>query len=234
METTKNRTAAGEWHGRPARERQAPQHTGRMPVPLQTRGAMLLAFLSALVTCGCTLLPKAEADPTKFFVLSTSPAVAPRPPDGAPTVVLRSIELASYLKSRPILVRRGGNEIEFREFARWGEPLELGVARLLREELLASGTVGAVVNHGSRAAPAGELVELQVRVLACEGAADGNVLFRAVWEITKVSEKREAGLRGDYRASDLRWDGKNEAELAAKLSEAIAGLAAEIATALKR
>ena len=149
-------------------------------------------------------------------------------------MVLRPVELASYLKSRPILVRRGGNEIEFREFARWGEPLELGVARLLREELLASGTVIAVVNHSSRATHAAETIELHVRVLACEGAADGNVLFRAVWDLTKSGEKKEAGLRGDYRASDLRWDGKDEAQLAAKLSEAVAGLAAEIAAALKK
>ena len=41
-------------------------------------------------------------------------------------------------------------------------------------------------------------------------------------------------IRGDYRARDQRWDGKNEAALAAELSKAVSALAAEIAAALPK
>ncbi len=112
----------------------------------------LLSSISGLLTLsGCNILPEAQADPTRFFVLST-PAVAPLgSPAKGPTVHLRPVELASYIKAKPIIVRRGDNEIEFREYARWGEPLELGIGRVLREELLARGAARAVLISGLRA-----------------------------------------------------------------------------------
>jgi hypothetical protein len=188
--------------------------------------AAALAFAA-----GCSILPVAQPDPTRYYVLSPVANATPSA-EASPTIVLRPVELASYLRSRPMLVRRGGNEIEFREYARWGEPLELGITRVLREELLAKGP--AVVLGGARASSAHHDLELNVRVLACEGAANGEVLFRAVWELAKAGEKHETIARGDYRASGLQWDGKSETMLAERLSEAIAGLAGEIAGALKK
>ena len=133
-------------------------------------------------------------------------------------------------------MRRGNNEIEFREFARWGEPLELGIERVLREELIARGAAGAVMATSARRDKVTYDYQLTVRVLACEGAGGGGVVFRAVWELTP--EKKEANpgtaASGDFRPADLRWDGKTEASLAAQLSQAVAGLAAEIAAALGR
>ena len=49
-----------------------------------------------------------------------------------------------------MIVRRGKNEIEFREFAQWGEPLDLGIGRVLREELVARGAASAVQGAGMR------------------------------------------------------------------------------------
>lgn len=196
---------------------------------------------AALALGGCLSvpIPQAEADPARFYVLSTTGAAAPvSPPEGAPGVHLQSVEVASYLRSRPMIVRRGNNEIQFREFARWGEPLELGVERVLREELLARGAASHVVTGGLRPPNMRFDYTASVRVLACEGGADGSVLFRAAWEV--VPERREgadAGAtpkRGEFRPTDLRWDGKTEGSLAAQLSAAVAGLAGEIATAMKR
>ena len=102
---------------------------------------------------GCAL-PQAQSDPTRFYVLSTDAVPAPPASNGngsAHSVLyVREVELAGYLRSRPLIVRRGENEIEFREFALWGEPLDLGIARVLREELLASGVVKVVVTSPAR------------------------------------------------------------------------------------
>ena len=193
-----------------------------------------------MLVAGCSIpIPQAAADPTKFFVLSTAavppPARAAGTPAAGAIVHLREVEIASYLRARPLVVRHGENQIEFREFARWGEPLEQGIARVLREELLASGAAAAVVAPGLRAARLAPSGELSVRVLACEGAADGAVNFRATWELLAVGgAKPEIIARGDYRAPGLRWDEKSEAQLVARLSEAVAGLAAEISAALKK
>lgn len=194
--------------------------------------SLLLPVAGLLLAAGCSL-PQPQADPTRFYVLSNVIASVP-PQAGAPVVHLRPVELANYLRARPLVVRRGDNEIEFREFARWGEPLEMGIARVLREELLARGAARAVLAAGVRREHASDELNLTVRVRACEGNVNGSVTFRAIWELSSATEKDNVIAGGDYRAGDLRWDGKSEASLAAKLSEAVAGLAAEISAALPK
>lgn len=193
------------------------------------------AVLSLLAFAACSIpIPQAETDPTRYYLLAAS-ATAPTPAAAnAPTVHLRAIDLANYLRARPLIVRRGDNEIQFREFARWGEPLDLGLGRVLREELLARGAVSAVVAPGLRAGLASYTHELSVRVLACEGGADGTVIFRAVWEISTTGAQPTVAARGDYRAADLRWDAQGEGSLAAQLSVAVAGLATEISAAFRK
>jgi uncharacterized lipoprotein YmbA len=184
------------------------------------------------VLAGCSL-PQAQPDPTRFYLLST-PAVGAAAGVKGPAVHLRPVELASYIKSKPMIVRRGDNEIEFREYARWGEPLEQGIGRVLREELLARGAAGAVLASGLRTVGVDYDYELTVRVLACEGGAGGAVFFRAAWELSTASATPKVVAQGDFRPADLRWDGKTEGSLAAQLSAAVAGLSAEIAAALKK
>lgn len=195
----------------------------------------VFAALSILAFAACSIpIPQAETDPTRYYLLGAS-ATPPTPPAAnAPVVHLRAIDLANYLRARPLIVRRGDNEIQFREFARWGEPLDLGLGRVLREELLARGAVGAVVAPGLRAGPASTTHDLAVRVLACEGGADGTVIFRAAWEISTTSAQPAVVARGDYRAADLHWDAQGEGSLAAQLSVAVAGLATEISAALRK
>jgi uncharacterized lipoprotein YmbA len=196
----------------------------------------LLSSVACLLSiAGCNLVPEAQTDPTRFYVLST-PAVASAVEAGtkAPAIHLRPVELASYIKSKPMIVRRGDNEIEFREYARWGEPLELGIGRVLREELLARGAAGAVLAAGMRAVDVDYDYQLTVRVLACEGTADGAVLFRAVWELSTAGVAPKLVAHGDFHPTDFKWDGKSESALAAKLSDAVAALSGEIAAALAK
>src|SRR6187431_743162 len=133
--------------------------------------SLLVALVSALGAAllgGCSILPESGSDPARFYLLDApTGAAAPRP--DAPSVQIRSIELASYLRGRPIIVRRGDNEIEFRDFARWGEPLEHGVARVIREELFARGAAGAVQVPGGRRDSGQADYAVTVKILACEG-----------------------------------------------------------------
>jgi uncharacterized protein len=210
----------------------------RQPCPQRFRRQLLLAGTAAgiLLVAGCSLpLPQAQSDPTRFYILSTPNAATPVVSDSRrPAVHLRQVEIANYLRARPMIVRRGENEIEFRDFSRWGEPLEIGIGRVLREELLAQGAAGVVMIPGLRAPHVEYDYGLVVRVLACEGAAGGGVLFRAVWELSTAGATPKPVAQGDYRAADLRWDGQNEATLAAALSQAVRGLGAEIASAIRK
>lgn len=186
---------------------------------------------SLLATClwlaGCNLVPAPQADPTRFYVLAAStPTPAATPATRA--LHLRPVEVANYLRGRPLVVRRGEHEVQFRDFARWGEPLEEGVARVLREEWLARGAA-AVVSTGSLRSgrPAAE-AEISVRLLACEGGVDGTATVAAAWDVRGPDGL--AVLRsGVFRSQGLRWDGRNEASLAAALSQGVSALAAEVA-----
>jgi uncharacterized lipoprotein YmbA len=175
------------------------------------RAALTVAMLPF---AGCTLFPEARPDPTRFFIL---PAEVGATTSVAMALTLRPVEVAAYLRNRPMVVRRGASEIEFREHARWGEPLEHGLARVLSAGLRA---------RGVSAVPAGAAAPvLAVRVLACEGAADGSVIFRAAWELTGGASR----VTGDFSASGLRWDVKSEASLAIQLGAAALALADDIA-----
>jgi hypothetical protein len=194
---------------------------------------VLLAAGGLLVLGGCNIVPEAQTDPTRFFVLSV-PGVETIAAAKPGVVHLRPVELASYIKSKPMIVRRSNNEIEFREYARWGEPLEFGVARVLREELLARGAASDVLATGLRAVEVDYDYELTVHVLACEGGADGEVYFRATWSLSTTGAGAAVVSHGDFRATGLKWDGKSEASLASELSQAVAALSGEIATALAK
>lgn len=203
--------------------------------------AGIAALLGALWLSGCISvpLPKAEADPTRFYVLRAA-AATPTGAAGTARVYLQPVELAAYLRSRPLIVRAGEHEIQFRDFARWGEGLEAGVARVVRESLLGRGAAADVTLGAGRAPADGMGVVLSIRVLACEGTADGGVRFRAGWTLQAAAAPGAAGTagtilgRGDFQAAELRWDGKTEAALVAQLSAAVDALAGEIAAALPR
>jgi uncharacterized lipoprotein YmbA len=185
---------------------------------MNPRVFLLVSLLAAAAAgAGCSLLPAPKPDPTRFFVLAAEPG-ASAPARGA--VALRPVELAAYLRQPALVVRRGGHEVTFREAARWGEPLEQGVTRVLGENLRRLGLVPA--NRGGEA----DAAILVVRVLAAEGTASGGVEFRAAWELTR---RGAAPVGGECRAPGLTWDGRDEAGLAGSLSAAVAGLAAEIA-----
>lgn len=202
------------------------------------RASVALVFgLTMAALAGCSLLPAPQSDPTRFYVLSppvSRPASVGGVEGKGPTIHLRPIELATYIKAKPIIVRHGDNEVEFRDYARWGEPLERGIGRVLREELVARGAAGAVLLSGLRVFNVNYDYELAVRVLACEGQADGTVIFRAAWELSTTGASPRIVARGEFQPTDLKWDGKNESSLVSGLSTAVAGLAGEIAAGLKK
>ncbi len=188
-------------------------------------------LLALCLLAGCSL-PTAQPDPTRFYVLSSAVPAATEAAAKGTSVQLRPIDLASYLKSKPMIVRRGDNEIQFREYARWGETLELGIARVLREELLAHGAASTVLAAGLRALNTDCDYELNVRVLECEGTTEGGVKFRAVWELTTTGATPKVAAHGDFRSERLKWDGKNEAALAQQLSKAVSELGGAIEVGL--
>lgn len=199
------------------------------------------AALGLAVLAGCNL-PTAQPDPTRFYLLSapgTAPAAA-AVADGAraATLGLCRIELPAYLRSPAVVLRPGGTEVVRVRDARWAEPLEQGIARLLRETLPTQPGVRAVVAYPAPQAALPQY-EVSVRVLACEGIAgpEGRrARFAAAWEIRATAAGAGAApvATGVFESATAEWPEGDYAALTAKLGEAVAALGRELAAALPK
>jgi uncharacterized lipoprotein YmbA len=199
-------------------------------------GICLLApVVCLLASCN---LPQFQAQPdaTRYFLLTSTDL---RPETSAPAAVkhwvvgVRAVDLSAYLHTKAFAIRSHANEVAFLDFTRWAEPLDQGIARVLAEDLEASGNVARVVSAPFRTDELRDF-EVGVRVTACEGTADGDARFTAAWRIVAPGVTGGAVAEGSYVAAGLRWDGRDHAQLAARLSEAVAGLSRDIAAALPK
>jgi uncharacterized lipoprotein YmbA len=185
---------------------------------------LLLPLVSMALLAGCSLLPAPRPDPTRHFLLEgATPAAAPAP--GAPRVGLRRVEVPAYLRGRAMVVRAGGNETRALPEARWAEPFESGLARVLRDRLAA----GVAVHAYPFPAMVERDYDVSVVVTAAEGGDDG-VRFAATFEVVRPADGAVVARRA-FVAPVSAWEG-DPARLAAQLSVAAAALATEVLGAL--
>jgi uncharacterized lipoprotein YmbA len=196
--------------------------------------AWALMAVTATVLGGCQLLPPGAVDTTRFFVLSASPLPATEPtvarPSGGLQIGLRPVELPAYLRAtKSMVVRDGANEIRYQDYARWAEPLESGVNRVLMEKLQASPAVAGVDAHPLRGDVARDYL-VTIRILRCEGVTGeaASVRFAASYEIAPVAGAEGVTRSRTYMAPDRPWDGKDFNALASLLSDAVNGLGDQI------
>jgi uncharacterized protein len=183
----------------------------------------------ALLLGGCSgLIPSPQTDPTRYFVL-TGPPPAPAAASGSLRLGLRKVELSAYLKSPDMIVRQGTNELVLQDYARWGEPLDAGIARLLQERLQAAGGVGRVYLQPFPLDTDRDY-DVAVTVLSCEGTGRG-ARFAATFEITRSGDAHLVARR-TFVAPDAAWNGKDFAELASLLSADVSALGQEMIGAL--
>lgn len=190
------------------------------------------SIISALLTgaaflAGCNLLPEAQADRARFYVLDTQ-AATESAPAGAPRLGLRPVEVPAYLKNKAIATRVGESEVRYAPDAFWADPLEVSLARIVRERLSSR---AAVVPYPFPA-QLGRDYDVTVRVLRAEGTTSG-VSFSAVIEITRVGDTLELVARREFAAPSSAWNG-DYGQLARALSVAAGALADEIAATLPK
>jgi len=199
--------------------------------------ACALSLAGVLLMAGCSILPKPQTDPTRYYVL-TGPAIAATAaamPTGTLRVGLQTVRIAPYLDGKAMIVRRGENEIDYRDFARWAEPLTSGLGRMLGAQLVASGQVGRVYPHPFPLDVERD-VDVAVSVLRCEGVvkADGTAVVSFVCSV-EVTDARPGGsvrMRRVFSAPETAWREGDYAALASQLSDAVAQLSVEVLAAL--
>ncbi len=203
--------------------------------PLPAGAALRWIFLClAGALAGCNVVPPAQDDPTRYFVLSGVPAPA-APVQGNLRVGVRTVRLAGYLNRREMVVRVGPNEVEFRDYRRWAEPLDAGITRVVRSALLASGQVSQAWDEPFPAEQERDY-DMVIEVTRCEGAAAGSGRFEAhlsaLAEIWTAGPNPRSVARRVFTAPAEAWDGRDYDRLAALLSGEAAALGRDLLAAL--
>ena len=120
-----------------------------MTSSLSRLGFISLFLVTGLIGCASSPLPT-------FYVLSPVVPVMAKSSDAAQkTVLLERVTVADYL-NRPQIVRgTQGARLLLSETARWGEPLENGIQRVLTDNLyrLGQGRLAVISQGGSQVQP---------------------------------------------------------------------------------
>ena len=113
-------------------------------------GSVVLVFIGLLgllgLTAGCSVLPEVQPDLTRYYVLTpVAPAAEAAPaPERPRRISLRVTDMPAFLRGQLMKVRVAENEVRFVDEARWAEPLESGLARVMRNNFDLRATEDAV------------------------------------------------------------------------------------------
>jgi uncharacterized lipoprotein YmbA len=163
-------------------------------------------------------------------------AVAPQRVGGT-TIGVRRLDLATYLASPAIVVRRGGHQVITSEYHRWAEDPMHGINRALATHLAATSSVGAVdVAPWTPRALHDYLVQLHVSRF--EGVADslatqGEAQMLATWEIIRPGDGAVLA-RGSTDYRQRGWEVGDYGALVKLLDAGLLGVSNDVITCIAR
>ena len=206
------------------------------PVMKTTRLILLAVLISA---GGCFSLGRNEPL-ERYFVLSAGWQPGNEAPAGDSAGVaigLRQMELAAYLETPFIVVRRGPHQIEFSEFRRWGEDLGQGINRAVAG-YMAAGAPFLRIESAPWPLRAQHDYLIQLHILHFEGvapaippASSGEAHMLARWEIIDPHDGAMLA-RGTTEYREGGWTVGDYDELVALLDSGLRVLSEELITRL--
>lgn len=187
----------------------------------------------ALLLGGCISLPNSPVSPNpRFYMLSAvHEAHVIKKINITPGVIISvgPVKIPEYLNRPQIVTRNKAGILKFDEFERWGESLDIGIARLIREDLtvmLPSAKLTLYPWDLSMAVKyqvAAELVEL-------DSGLDGDMLFVVQWTVIDVQNSKAVIIkRSEFRTAITPQDYTG---IAKTLSASCASLSGQIARVL--
>lgn len=200
--------------------------------PPKTSLPRIAALCLMGVLAACNVVPPAQEDATRYFVLSEPPAPAPSggPEHGALRIGLKSVVLEGYLKRREMVVRTGENEVAFKDYRRWAEPLDTAVSRIVRSTLVASPAVAEVYLEPFPFGPKRDF-DVSIEIRRCEGAVvSGKYVARlsAMIQVSTTGDDAHVVSRRLFLAPPESWDGDDYGQLANLLSIDAAALGRDV------
>jgi len=191
------------------------------------------ALAMALALCGCL----GTSARTNFYTLSAQPgapqgavpATSAQPAADAARVYVSIVQVTipEVADRRHLVVRTAPNRVEISDFHQWAEPLKLGIARTLAQDLADELGSGFVVLMGqSLGVTPG--VRVFVDVQKFEAVAGQGVAVEAAWSVRPAKGEPRNGRS----SAEERTPTNDHAGIAAAYSRALARVARDIAAAV--
>jgi uncharacterized lipoprotein YmbA len=191
----------------------------------------LLGVVICVGLTGCKSFRPVE-DLTRYYVLSASSgAPAAGQSNQALNIGVAPIQTPGYLQSTRIAVRRGTNEISYSEYRQWAEHLDKGIQRVLASNLSTLLPSVRVITSAWQSSDV--KAEVHVSIQRFELDESGVATLECEWRI--VSPDGVRALRVEHALISKKGPplANNPTGAVHTLSEALADLSNEIATALQ-
>jgi len=193
--------------------------------------ALLLVSLS-LAGCGNF---SAKPDPSRFFTLTAiAQPVSPAKDSGnlgGVSLGIGPIGLPGYLDREEIVTRVSPNRIDFSEYDRWAEPLDVSFTRVLAQNLSILLRTDRLVFYPWEPNRRPNY-QVTVQVVRFESNHRGEVQLSARWEIFDISNINRIPLRAGESGITRQPTAQSTDASVAALSEALGDLSREIANAV--
>jgi uncharacterized lipoprotein YmbA len=193
----------------------------------------LLALVAVMLGTSC-LTVGCASQPSRFYLLSALPSTEMATPvaSGQPglTIGVGPVVLPRYLDRPQIATRTSAYELKLAEFERWAEPLDTNFTRVMAENL-------AVLIPSARVSPfpwprvTPIDYQILVEVTHFLSQMGGESLLIADWFLLR-GEGPQVVATGKSRVS-VPSSGQDYTSMVAALSQAVAELSREIATATR-
>ncbi len=189
----------------------------------RTRGTALL------LAAGLTLAGCAVSDPTRYYALATPRppvAVAPAAAESVVTVGVGPVTVPGYLGRPQVVTRTDDGALEIWPYHRWAEPLDVGIAQALAEDLAARIPGDRIAVFPWRGVVARTIdYQVAVAVARFDGCPGHEVTLDARWRLLG-KDGIELAFKRTTRTEPI--EGTSFAALVHAMSRAIGGLGQEI------
>ncbi len=185
--------------------------------------------LLAMVSLGCASTP-----PTRLYALSSlSDSGKMESPEDKRCfdMGIGPVKIPGYMNQPEIVTRIAPNELRADEFAKWAEPLEDNISRVIAENLSSLLCIKSIAIFPWKAQTPIDY-RLDVHVIRMDGMLGENALLDVSWTISDGTDRRKAPLltrrtsykepmgREDYRAF-VSAQSRNLGSLSREIAEVI-------------
>jgi hypothetical protein len=198
-------------------------------IPLRPVNIVTLT-ISLLALTACVNLGSGTQQTTKLYVLnslySAKGDIEVETITDKVVIGVGPVELPQYVNRPQIITRTSNNELEVAPFARWAEPVESNLSRVVAENLTVLLSTDRVIVYPWKGTVTVDY-QVAVEVTRFDGILGGPVFLRARWTVLgdkgeKVLLRRQSSLSTDAEAKSYEALVAAQSRLVADLSRQIA------------